>query len=226
MQNPEMLKKIFGYLSSNRMNRYLKSTTTEARAFELYELNSELGAKLWPAIQYYEVVLRNLVDKALSQTFSENWIENESFLFALKVQKQNSIKSTIKSCARKNKSFTKNDVIADLSLSIWLEVVSQKFLDQVWSKCIDDIFPHRPHEQSVECFILELEERFKYIKTLRNRIAHHEPIYHLNIQNGIDAITFFLKATAPELLPVVNGHFQASQDTKHKIKVTTKRNNK
>lgn len=70
MQNPEMLNKIFEYLSSNRMNRYLKSATTETRAFELYELNSELGAKLWPAIQYYEIVLRNLVDKALSQTFS------------------------------------------------------------------------------------------------------------------------------------------------------------
>lgn len=226
MQNPEMLKKISGYLSSNRMDRYLKSATTETRAFELYELNSKLSAKLWPAIQYYEVVLRNIVDKALSQTFSENWIENESFLFALKVQKQNSIKSTIKSCTRENKSFTKNDVIADLSLSIWLEVVSRKFLDQVWNKCIDDIFPHRPHGQSVECFIQELEERFKYIKTLRNRIAHHEPIYHLNIQNGIDAITFFLKATAPELLPVVNSHFQPSQDTKYKIKVVTKRNNK
>lgn len=223
MNNPIMTQKIITYLSPNRMDRYIKSTDDLDRAFELYELNSELGAKLWPAIHYYEVVLRNLIDKALSQAFSENWIDDNSFLFALKKQKQDAIENTIKSCERKNKSFTKNDVIADLSLSIWLEVASQKFLHQVWYKCIDDIFPHRPQEQSVESFVQELEDRFKYVKTLRNRIAHHEPIYNLNIQNGIDAVAFLFKAAAPELLPVVNRHFQASQDIKHKIKIIIKR---
>lgn len=223
MNNPIMTQKIITYLSPNRMNRYIKSTDGLDQAFELYELNSELGAKLWPAIQYYEVVLRNLIDKALSQAFSENWIYDNSFLFALKKQKQDTIKNSIKSCARKNKLVTKNDVIADLSLSIWLEVASQKFLHQVWYKCIDDIFPHRPKEQSVESFVKELEDRFKYVKNLRNRIAHHKPIYNLNIQNSIDAVTFFFQAAAPELLPVVNRHFQASQDIKHKIKIIIKR---
>lgn len=113
-------------------------------------------------------------------------------------------------------------MIASLSLSIWLEVVSPKFLNQIWIKYIDDVFVHKPQGMSVREFISELQQQFKHIKTLRNRIAHHEPIYHLNIQKSIDVITLFLKAAAPELLIICRTHFQASQDIKHQIKALLK----
>lgn len=60
----------------------------------------------------------------------------------------------------------------------------------------------------------------------RNRIAHHEPIYHLNIQRPIDAIIFTFSAVAPELLLVINPSIQKTQDIKHRIKVLIKEHNK
>lgn len=62
------------------------------------ELNAKLGASLWTAIHYYEVVLRNLVDKALSQSFSENWVENAAFLSMIKQQKCAAIETVVKYC--------------------------------------------------------------------------------------------------------------------------------
>lgn len=140
----------------------------------------------------------------------------------IKQQKRAAIETAVKYCTNEYGAFDKNDVIASLSLSIWLEVVSPKFLNQIWIKHIDDVFVHKPQGMSVREFISELQQQFKHIKTLRNRIAHHEPIYHPNIQKSIDAITLFLKAAAPELLVICRTHFQASQDIKHQIKALLK----
>lgn len=84
LNNPVLIQKIFGYLSVSRTQKYLNNTAAPADAFALYELNAKLGASLWTAIQYYEVVLRNLVDRALPQSFSENWVENAAFLSMIK----------------------------------------------------------------------------------------------------------------------------------------------
>lgn len=89
--NPVLIQKIFGYLSVSRTQKYLNNTATPADTFALYELNAKLGASLWTAMHYYEVVLRNLVDRALSQSFSENWVENAAFLSMIKQQKRAAI---------------------------------------------------------------------------------------------------------------------------------------
>ncbi|MFC0820029.1 Abi family protein [Moraxella marmotae] len=223
MHNLEIIQKIFEYLTPARSGRYLHSIPDPVNAFKLYELNSKLCGTFWVSIQWYEVILRNLIDKALSQAYSANWLEERSFLFTLKQQKQQSIEKA-KKFASKNGQHHKNDVIASLSLSVWLEILSPKFLNQVWLKCIDDTFINRPKNQEVADFIKELSKRSHQILKLRNRIAHHEPIYYMNIQEAIDAISFTLVAIAPELLLVINKNFQASQDIKHEIKTLIKQN--
>ncbi|OOR87483.1 hypothetical protein B0181_10290 [Moraxella caviae] len=201
-------------MSVERSQPYIKNTQTLKSALELYKKNSELCALCWTPIQHCEVVLRNMIDKALVVAYGENWLVQTVFLNTLKEYKRHKIDTSIKKFMRKNKSleFNRNQVVADLELSFWQEITSKKYLNRVWVKAIDAVFPNRPKNLSVEVFIKELYANIEIVRRLRNRIAHHEPIYYKNINKAIKAIVFILQAASSEFLELTNPCFQPIQD--------------
>lgn len=64
-------------ISSKRMKRYLNSCGGNKRKAQmLYRLNLRLSQEMFTIICYYEVALRNAIDRIMSDSLGENWIRD------------------------------------------------------------------------------------------------------------------------------------------------------
>jgi len=83
-------------------------------------------------------------------------------------------------------------IVTELSFGFWRYLLAKRYHDSLWLPAIRHGFPHlRPQNRRV---IAEPVERLHY---LRNRIAHHEPIYLRNLQADIDDMRTVLGAMSP-----------------------------
>jgi len=86
-------------------------------------------------------------------------------------------------------------IIAKLNLSFWVNICSKKYSPLLWSnpKLFKAVFVNYPKSMRVQ--IHEISKTLQYIKNLRNRIFHFEPIY----KKGSDLLTRY-----NEILTIIN----------------------
>src|SRR5438309_9634692 len=70
---------------------------------------------------------------------------------------------------------TVSDVVASLTLGFWADILHYEMYDQMWRECTHKAFPNRPKGTRRG----SIAPAIKRLKNLRNRVAHHEPIFHL-----------------------------------------------
>ena len=64
-------------------------------------------------------------------------------------------------------------MVSNLDLGFWVNLFNH---DNLWKEGLRKEFPHKDLPRG------EAYDRLKKLNTLRNRIAHHEPIFHRNLQ--------------------------------------------
>ena len=145
---------------------------------ELYKANLQLSEALYPALATLELTLRNAIDLMLQNRFGENWlfdeVQNNKILFPSDHKKLIVAFNSLKS---RKSELTKGKIIAELNLSFWVNICSKKYSPLLWSnpKVFKSVFVNYPKSMRVQ--IHEISKMLQYIKNLRNRIFHFEPIY-------------------------------------------------
>ncbi len=86
-------------------------------------------------------------------------------------------------------------MIAELTFGFWIQLTDRKFEHVLWTPALHKAFaPRKAPKRAVFNQLLE------QLRQLRNRIAHHEPIFHLNLstahQNVRAACTLLCARTA------------------------------
>jgi len=145
---------------------------------ELYKANLQLSEALYPALATLEVTLRNAIDLMFQSRFGENWLFDE--IKENKILFPNDHKKLIvafNSLKSRKSELTKGKIIAELNLSFWVNICSKKYSPLLWSnpKVFKAVFVNYPKSKRVQ--IHEISKMLQYIKNLRNRIFHFEPIY-------------------------------------------------
>src|SRR5205807_3002955 len=91
------------------------------------------------------------------------------------------------------KAATSGRVVAELTLGFWVQLTAKKYEKALWVKCLYRAFPIKLNRKA-------LFQRMDSIKRLRNRIAHHEPIFSRNLKQDyveiIDAIKWICPTTS------------------------------
>ncbi len=151
--------------------RFSPPSVTEMHA--TYVWNIALCESLYPALQVFELVLRNRVHTAAMRHFgSENW-----FRGILKPQEEGMINNT---CHRIDpsgeKSINAAEIVGDLSLGFWVNLFKGRYQRILWPQLLRSVFPHATKRQYTR---EPLYLRLNRIRRLRNRVFHHEPIWHL-----------------------------------------------
>lgn len=184
-------------LSHARLSNYRSffGATDDAQALALYQWNDELSAALFRTISLVEIVLRNQFHKAFSLRYgaagghgSRDWYAH----VALSTLSQNKIKDITH--YKQGQQFlprvpapSPDDVISGLTFGFWPHLLdlTKDVLHQPidWGPIILEVLPgHRqrlvtqwakPKHRDV------LFARLDLCNELRNRIAHHEPIWKL-----------------------------------------------
>ena len=75
-----------------------------------------------------------------------------------------------------NRNPSAGDLVSRLSFGFWSSLFKGQYERILWTRLLPDVFPHAPRRQRAR---KEISKRVDRIRRLRNRVFHHEPIWHL-----------------------------------------------
>lgn len=163
-------------LSADRFGRYVNWCATSAEAMALYTLNGALSESFYTPLHILEIVLRNRIHAVLGAAHGDNWVTGAGpFLNDFQMDE---IAKTAKRITDEGKQVTPARMVAALNLGFWISLLNAK-QDNLWQTTLNAI-ASKPNGKG--CTRKELKSPLERIRGLRNRIAHHEPILHLNLQ--------------------------------------------
>jgi hypothetical protein len=155
------------YISGERLAAYYRlSRGDQWVAFKLYEKNAGLSGALYGVIQGLEVTVRNSIHNVMSEQLGcDKWYDRFQFAQSERAE----IEKAKDSLLEKVQPTTPGRVLSELTFGFWVKLTGRVYEDTLWLPYLSRIFPIRVNRAVVH-------ERFVLLKTLRNRIAHHERI--------------------------------------------------
>ncbi len=157
------------YLSIERLAAYL----TQARgdkwvAIRLYERNTEISEALYGVVQGLEVSLRNAVHHVLTDRLATSeWYDR----FPFEEPERRAIDEAKIKIQERPAQISPGRVVAELGFSFWVRLFSHRYEQSLYFKYLYRIFPMGRKRK-------QIHDRLINLKTLRNRIAHHERIIY------------------------------------------------
>lgn len=167
-------------VSAPRFSRYLRACDGNARqACDLYLLNAKLSQSLYLLIQVWEICLRNRIDDFLKWKYGRDWPHEPRLRKIMTSADLRRLDETIRRQSLRlgvAKAST-DSVVADLSAGYWVSLLGKSYdIPFSWRYNLARIYPH---DRSVSR--AAAADLCRALLDLRNRIAHHEPIFHLDL---------------------------------------------
>jgi hypothetical protein len=163
-------------LSKDRLDRYLRlGNGDRKKAIQFYEMNNIVSESLFGVIRGFEVALRNAYHRVLSAAAHDRADWYSHFRTEFNREEQDSITKAEEKIASRKLAVVPGRVVAMLGLGFWCGLTSRPYDAQLWVPHLHKAFPCRRLGRK------EAWERFDNIRQIRNRVAHHESILHLDI---------------------------------------------
>lgn len=80
---------------------------------------------------------------------------------------------------------THGQVIAQTTIAFWKRLFSSDYEDTLWRPSLKKVFPNKKLKRS------DISSHLEVIYAVRNRVAHHEPVYGPRLVEVMRAIEFF-----------------------------------
>lgn len=197
---PDTVREIQTTITPIRFRKYVTAAGGDLRkALSLYRWNSFLGQSLyWPS-QTLEVAARNCIAQVLTNAFGPNWHFSKGLLRQLAKDDAERLQIAIARQQRDRKTRTPpvDAVIAELSFGFWTALLTKRYaIHLAWARNLKVAFPHLPRGLETQSVLQPMERT----RVLRNRIAHHEPIFdrplHVSHREMITVLGWICPATA------------------------------
>lgn len=173
---PEDIERI---LSTERFARYLAwADGQHPEAVRLYKLNCAVSEAFYTPLHLVELTLRNRMDAVLTKQYGRLWWDAPQWPLQNRGLKAK-IDEAKSMLTRDKKAVTHGSVVALLSFGFWVGLVGPgRPRDELWKRCLNQI-ALRPDGKGLtrDAFSKPLQK----LRRLRNRIAHHEPVLHLDL---------------------------------------------
>jgi hypothetical protein len=157
-------------LSAERLAPYsLAGRRAPLDALALYAWNMALCEALYPALHALEVAVRNSLHTAFSKALGASWYEN------LERPELERVAAAKASLAEEGKPIEAPRVIAQLPLGFWTALLTKRYEQRLWPRFLKSAFPLMPRSQRTRHV---LHGRLDGLRNLRNRVFHHEPVWH------------------------------------------------
>lgn len=161
-------------VSKARLERYLTACNRrKGKAIVLYKANIRLSGSLWGVLSVFEVALRNAIDRHYTECFGTDWLRdqcNPGGYLSLK-DCEKSRRNVLELYGDLGNDYSHDRLVAKLGLGFWKAAFGPKEFRAAGSTLLK-IFPFRPSGVAQR----DVCEMLKKINTLRNRIAHHDPV--------------------------------------------------
>ena len=209
---PAFFDKLSIIFSQERLEGYLNHAScnnSKEDALIMYSWNIDLSQSLYPALQILEISLRNSLHHALSQNFETDQWFDLSFLHPREQIQIQKVKDDLK---RRKKPLETGRIVAELSFGFWTSLFDIRYEhgQVLWPRMLKKTFMHLPKKLKTRAF---LSRELNRIRFLRNRIFHHEPIWHWkDLKQQHQKILDLTKGLSPAALQYLNlfDHFSES----------------
>ena len=135
--------------------------------YELFILISEISAALWVHIMAFETTLRDFTSEKLQKIYGVfDWWLVPNLLSRSDLK---DINYAIRRLNGRQLPISNENVVANLSFSFWVELLSKRYHQKIWMKLVK-FFPAYPGRRE------DFYNKAREIRNLRNVIAHHGPI--------------------------------------------------
>lgn len=162
-------------LSPQRFARYEALAGDLAGAARLYEWNMRASAEFHRLLHGVEVILRNALHDRMSERHREGGLPGTWFddpLGLLEARAHEDIAAARDRIERQRRVVTPDRLVSELSFGFWRYLLASRYETQLWTPTLRHAFPHlRTRRRS------DVARPVERLHHLRNRIAHHEPIY-------------------------------------------------
>lgn len=170
-------------ISAPRFATYLQAKGNhKADALSLYEWNLELSAAFIVPLQVCEVAARNGVVEVLEKVHGQNWPWSNGFIRSLPVPKRHwhyNPQTDLRNVA--GRMPTTGKVVAELKFAFWEKTFTKGQDARLWIPHMNTAFPGIPAGISIPTSRANAFAALQAVRELRNRIAHHEPIFTRDI---------------------------------------------
>jgi hypothetical protein len=191
--NEEAVKAFRAGISEARLSRYMHDSNGDViGAINLYLWNTRLSQALYLPLQTWEVLFRNRLNDFLKWRYSPSWPYDTRPQRELTRNEYSRLLETRQRQERlRNVAQVPTDaIVADLSGGFWVALLSKRYdIPFVWRTNVARIFPNQKRVERLKAHELSLE-----MLDLRNRVAHHEPIYHLALDRRRADLDWLLDA--------------------------------
>jgi hypothetical protein len=163
-------------LTRERLSKYLEVAHQDLdKAIGLYEKNTRISEAFYTPLQCLEVCLRNSLNAQLANRFGDEWFRDPQV--SLNNDSTRMIFDAVEELKRDRRETSPGKVIAELKFSFWVGLIGPQYDATIWRTCLYKAFlPGGGKPRKV------VHSRLNALRRFRNRIAHHEPIFHKPIK--------------------------------------------
>lgn len=173
-------------LSHERLHKYLREADADLRgALQLYDWNTSVSAAFYEVLQWVEITLRNAIHRCLSCSYGDEWYFDPRV--GLDHASRGQLENALGRLRQERKPLRAPDIVASLSFGFWIGLLGPGGLitasgpkadyeRTLWRAALRRVFPYQ-----TSLTRKNVHKSLDYLRTLRNRIAHHEPIFHRDL---------------------------------------------
>lgn len=191
MSNKATIQAVRVALSLARIATYENATGVikddDPRALLLYAWNAEASGALLTPLHICEVVIRNAVADALEAVYGARWPWSATFERSLPDPLQGYSPRKDLQAARRSAPTT-GKVIPELKFVFWQKMFTSRYDIRLWDTHLKRVFPNISPNASVAMHRQNIYNHLEQVRKLRNRIAHHEPIFTRNLSDDYQKI--------------------------------------
>lgn len=196
MQEPEHTTTAFAdleqALSLERFGRYMAwAGGDRARAIELYTLNTRVSESLYTPLQMLEVALRNRIHAVMHEAYHETWFQDEAII--VKPRQVEQVGTAIDNIRFDGKDVTPGRIVAALTFSFWTTMFGPDY-ELLWQQNLHRIAKRADGKGFRR---KDFSAPLHPVRTIRNRIAHHEPIINWNLRKHYGNIVTMTEWLSP-----------------------------
>ena len=198
--------------SPERMSTYLSAAGGDReKAFHLYAWNTATSAAFYGPLQGLEVALRNAIHRQLAGCYGAAWYDDPAAgLDAGCLERIANAKNEVARAGHATAGPPR--IVAALPFGFWISLLGSggridhagrkaDYERTLWRPALRGAFPH--------CAPLTRKQAHRplyYLRTLRNRIAHHEPIFARHLSQDHQCILDVTGWISPRVRTWIEGH--------------------
>lgn len=171
-------------LSRPRFQTFLDAKNNNTlSALQLYHWNAQISSAFLYPLHVFEICLRNAVANAAEAAYrTDEWPWSRAFEMSLptthslqRFSPRRELVNTRDWLPRSRQ--TTGKIIAELKFAFWVSMYTGRHDGRLWTQHLRREFPNIPQNMSVASARERIRGTADKIRDLRNRIAHHEPIF-------------------------------------------------